>query len=211
MPRPSHRSGTARSGWRLGAGIALWGGLLACGFGALVSYEMRPGSRADAPLRWPRESKLQAGPHRYSLVMFAHPKCPCSRASLANLESLLVAAPGEISMTICFYDPAGETSEWAETRLVRTARAIPGLKVVLDRDGQLAVEFGAKTSGQVLVFDRDGRQVFDGGLTSARGHEGEDQGGRHLLALARGETRSPLSTPVYGCALREKSALAAQP
>ena len=36
--------------------------------------------------------------------------------------------------------------------------------------------FGAETSGQTLLYDRDGRLLFSGGTTGSRGHDGDNAG-----------------------------------
>jgi hypothetical protein len=64
--------------------------VIAVGFGirALYAYSTEPGSQATAPALWPEESKLAAPSGRPSIVMFVHPECPCTRASLAELQEI---------------------------------------------------------------------------------------------------------------------------
>lgn len=135
--------------------------------------------------------------------MFAHPKCPCSEASLEELKIVLTQGRDEIKATICFFDPEGAPIDWTQTSLVQSAKAIPGLNVVVDRNGAVAGQFGAFTSGQVMMFDGHGSRVFSGGITSARGHAGDNRGRAVLLALAKGEVPLSDQTPVFGCALQD--------
>ncbi|MDB6092848.1 MAG: redB [Verrucomicrobia bacterium] len=181
--------------------------MLLAGFGYLLRYEMRAGVGAPQTGSWPQGSALPFDPSHSNLVMFSHPRCPCTRASLAELEALLAQSGCEIRATLCFLAP-DDDPDWKDTPLVRKARDIPGLRVVFDRNGTLAARFGARTSGQVLVFDRAGRNVFSGGITSARGHAGDNRGSAHLLAFVRGEKTAALSTPVYGCALDDPAVVA---
>ena len=185
------------------AGLAAWALALACGFGWLISYQMRAGAPADAPASWPAAAALPLDPQRCNLVMFAHPKCPCSGASLEELKIVLTQGRGEIRSTLCFFDPEGAPADWAQTSLVREASGIPGLNVVIDRNGAIAEKFGAMTSGQVLMFDGQGRRVFSGGITGARGHAGDNRGRNLVLALANGEACESAQTPVFGCALHD--------
>jgi hypothetical protein len=180
-----------------------WGLLLTLGFGFLASYQARAGVPAKAPDAWPAAAGLPFDGQRQNLVMFAHPKCPCSDASLEELKIALTQARAGIRATVCFVLPAGLPAEWADTGLFRNAQQIPGLHVVVDRDGVLARNFGAMTSGQVLLFDGEGRRLFSGGITGARGEAGPNRGRLLLVALARGERREPARTPVFGCALHE--------
>jgi hypothetical protein len=89
--------------------------------------------------------------------------------------------------------------------LWRRAAAIPGVIALRDRDGAKAKSFGAETSGDVIAYGNDGRLLFHGGLTAARGHEGDSFGRQRLLAVLRGETPDRRDSPVFGCNLDELS------
>jgi hypothetical protein len=191
--KPWHRAGPKLA----------WALVLAGGFVWLLSYQMRAGAPAAAPDHWPAEAGLSLDPARSNLVMFAHPRCPCSEASLEELKIVLTRGREEIKATLCFITPEGVPADWTQTSLVRAARDIPGLNVVVDRDGSIAAKFGALTSGQILMYDGRGERVFAGGITPARGHVGENRGRALVLALARNEVCGSGPTPVFGCALQE--------
>jgi hypothetical protein len=181
----------------------VWAIVLMVGFGSLISYQMKAGAPAVAPGEWPAGAGLKFDPHRCNLVMFAHPKCPCTNASLEELKVILARSRSEISPTICFFDPEGVSGDWTRTSLVRAAREIPGLNVVIDQNGAIAEKFGALTSGQVLMFDGQGHRIFAGGITGSRGHAGDNRGRAVVLALAKGEITESALTPVFGCALHD--------
>lgn len=186
-------------------GLLLWVVGLSVGFGWLMSYQTRSGAAAvSLPGEWPVDSALAFDSQRTNLVIFAHPKCPCTRATLDELEIVLTQRRSEIKATLCVFDPAGVPPEWAQTSLVRRAKTIPGLTVMVDRAGTIAAKLGVKTSGQTVLFDRNGRQIFSGGITGTRGHAGENRGRNLVLALAKGEICESPITPVFGCALQEK-------
>jgi hypothetical protein len=182
--------------------LLVWVTALATGFGCLISYELKPGVAAAAPTDWPAAAGLEFDAQRHNLVLFAHPQCPCTRASLAELEVVFTRCRQEVKPTICFIYPASESAN-VETSLVRAARRIPGLTVVIDHGGAIAARFGAMTSGQALLFDRQQKRVFSGGITGSRGHEGDNLGRTLLMALVRGEICTSEQTPVYGCALHD--------
>jgi hypothetical protein len=184
-----------------------WACFLVAGFGSLISYQMRAGVPAAGYDSWPGAVNLALDPQRFNLVMFAHPKCPCTDASLEELKVVMTQGRGKIVSTICFFDPAGLPADWAETSLVRAARQVPGLNVVIDLNGSIAEKFGAMTSGQVLMFDGSGRRVFAGGITGSRGHSGDNRGRSLVLALANQQTIDPAQTPVFGCALHDAACL----
>jgi hypothetical protein len=142
--------------------LALW--LIACatGLAGMAAYANRPGASAHAPASWPTASHLVLDPARPTLVMFAHPKCPCTRASLAELAGLLARAPHASTTYVMFMKPATSDKSWDETVLWKAASAIPGVIAIQD-DGHETERFGAETSGQVLLYGTDGRLLFSGG------------------------------------------------
>ena len=91
--------------------------------------------------------------------------------------------------------------EGAERDLSARAAAIPGVRVVRDEHGDEAARFGAETSGVALLYDARQRLQFHGGLTSARGHEGDNAGRAAVLSLVNATGDAPGQTPVFGCSL----------
>jgi hypothetical protein len=51
------------------------------------------------------------------------------------------------------------------------------------------------------VYDAAGRRLFSGGITPARGHQGDSFGRRRILALLSGSTTDRAESPAFGCAL----------
>jgi hypothetical protein len=97
--------------------------------------------------------------------------------------------------------PTDVADAWDDTELQRRAAAIPGVTVSYDDAGTEAARFRAAASGFAVLYDRDGRLRFSGGLTSSRGHEGDSFGRRRILAVLAGETPDRDDAPVFGCAL----------
>jgi hypothetical protein len=202
MHRPtSLRAALARLTTWLGA--ALWAVAILAGFRVLVEYEVKAGQPAAAPAQWPAACGLRFDAARTNLVMFAHPQCPCSRATMAELAVILTRCPRDLRVTICFFDPDGAPADWTQSSLWQMASALPDVRVIADPNSRIAAQFGAVTSGQVFLFDRDGRRVFSGGITGARGHEGDNVGRNLVIALARGELCTADASPVFGCSLHD--------
>jgi hypothetical protein len=194
-------SSRARAGllWALGAA---WLGGAVVGGRTLLNYSNTAGLSAAAA-EWPRESAIARDGERFSLVMFLHPQCPCSRASVGELERLLASLGTErVRTTVVFVGPAGADEAWSRSSLRERVEAIPGVAVFDDAGGVEAGRFGAHTSGTVLLFGARGSVAFSGGITSARGHEGSNAGSEAVLRLVRGESSGGIaSTPVFGCSL----------
>jgi hypothetical protein len=94
---------------------------------------------------------------------------------------------------------------WATSDLQRTAEKIPGVTLVADANGMEAARFGAETSGHTLLFDRDGRLLFSGGITSSRGHSGHNAGERAIISLINNHPPVGVATFVFGCSLANES------
>jgi hypothetical protein len=142
------------------AAIALW--LPAVGFGinTLWKYSIAAGRPATPPLNWPPSAPLERTAGQSTLVMFAHPQCGCTRATLGELAIIMAHGRGLVSASVYFCRLPGEPSEWTQADLWQTATAIPGVRAFEDRDAAVARGFGVFTSGQTLLYDPAGRLVF---------------------------------------------------
>ena len=180
--------------------IALWLGLCGLGFSVLLRYQRTPGEAASAPEHWPAASALRAVSGRETLLLFVHPRCPCTRASVDSLAWIMARGSGRVAAYAVFYKPPAFAADWEAGDLWRSASAIPGVTAVEDADGREARRFGAETSGQALLFDAGGRLLYRGGLTGGRGHFGDNPGRDAVLALAKGRPAKTAAS-VFGCSL----------
>ncbi len=179
----------------------LWLAAVATGAGLLERYSSTPGAAAAAPADWPAQTALQRVATLPTLVMLVHPRCPCSRASLGELAEIMTTAHGRLTVHVLFIKPAGTQAGWEQTDLMHRAASIAGVHVITDDAAREAALFGAKTSGQALLYDANARLIFSGGITASRGHSGDSVGRRAVLAsLQRGPVLAG-SAPVFGCAL----------
>ncbi len=107
-----------------------------------------------------------------------------------------------VAAHVLFFKPAGTAPGWEQTDLWRSAAAIPGVMLFSDEDGLEARQFGAATSGQTQLYAPNGMLLFSGGITIARGHEGESAGLDAVMAfLTLGKADHP-QCPVYGCPIQ---------
>jgi hypothetical protein len=101
-----------------------------------------------------------------------------------------------------FFRPEGSAASWGRTSLRNAAEAIPGVRAVDDVGGKEAALFGIVASGHVLLYDPGGRRLFSGGITVARGHEGDNDGAAAVLRLVDGSGPAAACHPVFGCPIR---------
>jgi hypothetical protein len=199
MPTPTIAMGKPGAlTWCMGA---VWLGIVLAGTFLMVAYANTPGEAGSPPASWPGSSSLARNPREATLAMFIHPHCPCSRASIGELAVLMAHCQGRVGAHVFFVKPAGMTTEWTRTDIWVEASRIPGVTVHSDDEGREARRFGAETSGTTELFGADGRLLFQGGITAARGHAGDNDGRDAVQALLLNEPALQTNTPVFGCPL----------
>lgn len=198
-----------RAGLRFGWAIIViaWCSAVGIGMAILYTYEAKPSSYNSYVATWPAQTSLIRDVDKFHIIMFLHPQCPCSRASLAEMERVLARASGRASVDILFVRPTATDESWVRTELWRRAAATPGVRVKTDIQGTEAANFGAIASGHVVMYASDGRLVFSGGITQSRGHEGANDGRSAMISAfsrlhALKTVIEPVLTPTYGCLLR---------
>ncbi|MFT7465447.1 MAG: hypothetical protein ACI9EF_003814, partial [Pseudohongiellaceae bacterium] len=81
----SARAGSALIG-------TLWAAALCLGFNGLLNYSSAPSDPGVPVNTWPENTALGARTGDPELLMFVHALCPCTRASLSELERVLCRA-----------------------------------------------------------------------------------------------------------------------
>jgi hypothetical protein len=189
-----------RSAWL----VALSAGWLTCavsGLWVLAAYDNGPGAAATERLEWPAESRLDRSTDGPTLVLLAHPQCTCTPASLSELAEVLGRATVRPRTYVVFLKPSTFADGWEKTALWKAATAIPNVTVVRDDDGVEARAFGGATSGQTFLYDGRGVLQFSGGITSARGHAGDNAGRAALVSILNRLDVAARRTSVFGCPL----------
>ena len=188
-----------RRPWAVFALIA-WISVVSTGISLMAIHGVQPSDAGDPSARWPATSSMQPNIARPMLLIFLHPRCPCSVASLVELEHLLTPLQGKVVTRAILYRPEGASNDWGGIPVPESIAAMRDVEVVRDPGGLEARRFGVRSSGHVLLFDPDGTLLFSGGITPARGHEGDSIGRDTIASLIVGKIRSGLClAPVYGC------------
>jgi hypothetical protein len=195
-----------RAGLGLTLLIAAW--VLLVGFlcWALVAYSFKRDAKGgEAVAHWPVGTSLPTTPGRPTMLVFLHPKCPCSRATMSELERIWVlhSEQDKSSARLEFVVPVppDAANDWLSTDTVEQAKRLDGATLVFDPGGVEAKRFGAIASGTVMWFDPAGDCLYAGGVTDGRGHEGGNAGRDSVEQLMRGEAPSEQSLPAFGCRL----------
>jgi hypothetical protein len=115
------------------------------------------------------------------------------------LEKIVARFQGSVTPWVVFFKPTGSDDRWDQTDLRATAAAIPGTHVVSDLGGVEARRFNATTSGETLLYSDRGELLFNGGITLARGHAGDNAGRSAIESSLSGAAPACSQTPTFGC------------
>src|SRR5262245_57906533 len=138
---PEQRMGLAGT-ISIGASLCVIAIAVVVAMGALWKYDSSPGVQGKTPLVWPSASRIAPPNDRPVLIMFAHPMCFCSRASLTELRELLSGLEGRVAAHVLVLEPSGTDSVWRNQGFRARAGAIPSVTVTLDENGSEATRFG---------------------------------------------------------------------
>lgn len=182
--------------------LLAWIGTVGFGWMRLTAYENAPGRVAISQRNWPAASLIERSQDRATLVLFAHPRCPCTRATLEELAGILAVSGDRLNACVVF-SPVDAACLESKTDIMRQAGRITGVRVLCDVSRHEIGCFGATTSGQGFLYDRSGELRFQGGITASRGHAGGNAGRDAVIAVLDGNPPDRNRTFVFGCALTE--------
>jgi hypothetical protein len=182
--------------------LAGWGAISAIGFMVLEAYATSPGARGRSLGDWPQSCGIPIDGRKPTLLIFLHPLCPCSSASIDELREIVARLGDRVRLHAVVLRT--DTLQRQGTGVIeRSLAEVRGMRIWHDNGGALARRFGVLTSGHVLLYDSSGRLTFSGGITPTRGHRGNDSGESALRAAILGDPSDRSSIPVIGCPLFE--------
>lgn len=158
--------------WSITLGSLLFG---------LMAYSQQPGDLSKPPLGSMLDRELDQS--RHTLFIAIHPRCPCTSASLYELERLVTRSNGRLDVTILAYFPGDDSEEWTAKNQIGTVASLESVDWEWDENGHIASSMGCKTSGSVVLYSPCGQPLFWGGITSSRGHAGDNQGSDTILEI----------------------------
>lgn len=208
LTKDSPAPGIARSDWHRRLGIVMltlvmigWGGGILFALGTSLDFMWRAGEAGNPPLHWSRDIASLQTSKRPLVLVFLHPKCPCSRATLDELSLAMAHAGDRFQFIAVFEQLGGRSDEWTKADLWNRAKAIPNLTLIVDEEGELVRSVNARTSGDTVVYSAEGVLLFHGGLTPGRDHRGRNAGRIFLESWTEQSSGEPVTSPVFGCPL----------
>ncbi|EAQ79967.1 hypothetical protein [Blastopirellula marina] len=189
--------------WTVSAIVVGWGVALCAVWWSMTAYSYQIDGTALPIVAWPSDANLSIAADRPTVLLFLHPRCPCSAASLTELEQAILETPAarKPRVLVIAAVPTQYDAQWTETRNVVRGEQLPHASVVIDAGGLESHKFGVVSSGHVMAFAPSGELLFSGGVTQSRGHAGNNTGRASLIRALTGVAFSTAEIPVFGCRL----------
>lgn len=151
------------------------------------------------------ELSKQFSQHPLTIVVAVHPKCPCTKATLQELQERTKFANVSVKTMVLAYTPASEKEnpEWTKTPTLDLLQELPGASIVRDIDAGIAIRLRLEVSGAVLVTDQSGKTWLQGGITASRSCRGNCPGSIALEQILAGRLTRPVFSPVFGCRIKD--------
>lgn len=185
-------------------GVLVWLALVLPGVWFMNADSFVPSAGGHGAVVWPAGTTLARNPTGPTLVVALHPECPCSRATVAELDKIMAQAGGRLRTQVWCVQYASIEEKAEESGLWAQAKRIPEVEVRVDAEGREARRFDMRVSGETRLYGANGELLFQGGITAGRGHQGDNPGSAAILKLINGRGNNPAevkTTPVFGCAL----------
>ncbi len=183
--------------------IAAWFAMTVTLFAKLAMYSQSPGALGAPPLA--AVVGLDTAPDKFTLAVAIHPKCPCTQSTIYELERLAPKTDRPIDFVFYVYTADASPESWFEESADILQSRFPGSTVIQDKNGEFAETLGAFISGSTVLYNSNGTPVFWGGVTSGRGHSGDNLGSDSIIAIVNGQEPPRTTTAVYGCEITQNN------
>src|SRR5687767_119806 len=95
-------------GWLAASGWGMW---------RLASYSLASGAQEVPSAQWPPGAATERNPTGFTVVITLHPECPCSEATVEELDGIIAHGAGRLQARLLFVElpglpPAEESKLW---------------------------------------------------------------------------------------------------
>jgi hypothetical protein len=190
----------------IGSAFIIWTACVFFGMQSMMKFDFESQLSSRPPEKFPLTIKENNLPVLYLIL---HPRCPCSSVSLDAFSQILLRTEGKVRASIFFVKPNSKLPQnWMQSDLWKKAQALKGVEVSIDDGGKIAKTFDAQTSGQVLLYDNDGKLRYAGGLNEARGQKASGLIEDKIVWLIENKFNlqsgtSARTSPALGCPLHD--------
>jgi len=187
--------------WQIKTAFAVWMAALVTGYLTLTGFSSTPGQSAEAIQQWAGSSVIASSVGKPLLIVAIHPKCMCSAATVTELEQVLLRCNGRVDVHALVLVPQASDESFKDSAVISRLQKLPSVAVHFDLGGNELRRLGLHTSGNVLLYSSTGQLLYNGGITYARGHEGDNLGESQVEdAILKGQAPQT-DRPVFGCKL----------
>lgn len=181
--------------------ISVWFSLVTAIAYGLTVYASWGGNIIKPPLVFPHNQIINLK-DKPTMIIFFHPQCSCSDATLGELERLMPNLQNKVDVHLVFYQPEDKRGDWLKSSLWNSANELKKASIHIDVAGVLAKTFNVENSGQTFIYDKDQSLKFSGGITPARGHRGDSRGRDWILSwISNSSARDVYFGRPFGCKL----------
>jgi hypothetical protein len=178
---------------------AIWTVIFFVSWSLFYSFSTTAGKHT-VMMRWPASEALPLLHDKPNILIFLHPKCSCSVASIAEFRRLVDSLSGRVHVRAILMKYQQVRSKEIPEGFASLFE-IPEIKISRDDDGIISKSLGALTSGIVYLIDEEGLVVYQGGLTASRGHGGITAGSEFIRAWVTKRDDKTFMQKVFGCHL----------
>jgi hypothetical protein len=189
--------------WRISLVLlaVAWTAASVLSWSLLLSHTYQPVVATGGINEWPSSLEPTDRDGRIRVILFAHPLCPCTRATIAELDEALGSRRTNVNTTIVFVTAGLAEPDIYDSPTVAAARRLLNVTLRFEDNTAFASRIGATTSGELFVFDGAGKRVFHGGITAGRGHRGRSPGRERFEQALEGILVDHEESPLFGCRL----------
>ena len=132
--------------------ITVWLALILLGMAALAKHQYAPG---ESVLFGSEALALNASPSHMDdvasqLVVYLHPECPCSEATVEELDRMMTRCGSRLTAKVMMFRPDGVSADWGDTNVQRRAARIPG--VVVGQAARFVVGGAQRANQRAIIF-----------------------------------------------------------
>ena len=169
----------------------VWSAVVVLGLKSSMDWELTSGQSTLE-----RQFPLKSSP-RPRLDVVLHSQCPCSLATIQNLITWKWVRSHKPVIHLILTGP-----DSARSSIARRAKLVADAEIEHMDSKEVVTKYGALTSGQCYLFDKQGSLRFAGGITDRRGQDGASRGLDQIERLLEFDLGYS-TTPVFGCGLRD--------
>lgn len=122
---------------------------------------------------------------KWKIILFAHPECPCTLASIRELKNLAVKYNFEPLVVFSELKNIENSLKVIGNELNDNKTIVKKLKItsIIDENNEIIKKHNFQTSGFTLLFDNYYNLIYTGGVTPYRGHIGESDLHKYLKKI----------------------------